>query len=169
MLYRKAALVVLLVAANTSSLYAKDAPEFETSAVVLRYPGSIALGLNDSRKLFEKSIEILQSSNFNSSSARWEWDEAKISFEYGRAVSGKHVLVTFNKAERVKTLGGYVSASELIIGLNGSHYASSVHTIDGDGNVVGHAKYLGQLCVEIVELVKEMTARSPNQTMEPTR
>jgi len=169
MLYVKAVLVILFVAANGSSLSAKDSPEFEASAVVLRYSENTALGQDDSRKLFEKSIEILQSSNFNSSSPRWEWDEVKINLEYGRAVSGMHVLVTFNKPERVKTMGGYISARELIIGLNGSQYASSVHTIDGDGKVIGHAKYLGQLCIEILELVKEITARSPNETMEPTR
>ena len=68
-----------------------------------------------------------------------------------------------------KTIGGEVTVRELVIGLNGSQYASSVHTVDGQGRVVGHAKYLGQLCIEIQELVNAVASKPPNKTMEPTR
>src|SRR5262245_31337067 len=101
--------VVLFMAANSSCVCAQASPDFDASAVVLRYPGNTTLGRDDSRRLFDKSIEILQSSNFNSSSPRWEWDEAKMNLEYARSVSGKHLLVTFRKPESIKTLGGYVA------------------------------------------------------------
>jgi hypothetical protein len=169
MRYLKAAIASLLTIAGTSTLFAKDSPEFETSAVVLRYSANIALSQGDARELFDKSIEILHSSNFNSSKPRWEWDDAKINLEYGRAVSGRHVLLTFSKPEIIKTIGGDITARELIIGLNGSQYASSVHTVDSGGKLIGHAKYLGQLCIEIQELANEIVARSPNSRMEPTR
>jgi hypothetical protein len=152
-----------------SALFAEDLPEFERSSVVLRYSGNISLPHEDARKLFKKSIEILQSSNFNSSNPKWEWDEAKINLEYGRAVSGRHVLVTFGKSETIKTIGGDITVRELVVGLNGSQYASSVHTIDSQGKVIGHAKYLGQLCIEIQELANTVASKSPNKTMEPTR
>ena len=158
--------LLLLVA---SALLAAESPEFEKSSVVLRYSGNIALNEDDARKIFEKSIEILQSSNFNSSNPKWEWDEAKINLEYGRAVSGRHVLVTFSKPETIKTLGGKITVRELVIGLNGSQYASSVHTIASNGKVVGHAKYLGQLCIEIQELANAAASKLPSKTMEPTR
>lgn len=169
MLHAKTVLVVLFVAANIPPVFAQDAPDFDTSAVVLRYSANIPLGQDDSRKLFMKSIEILRSSNFNSSSPRWQWDEAKLNLEYGRSVSGKHVLVTFNEPRKIKTIGGDVAARELIIGLNGAEVAGPVHTIDADGKVVGHAKTLGQLCIELMERVNEMAAKSPNKTMESTR
>jgi hypothetical protein len=119
--------------------------------------------------LYRKSIEILESSNFNSSNPQWEWDEAKINLEYGRAVSGRHVLVTFGEPKTVKTIGGVISVRELVIGLNGSQYANSVHTIDRDGKVIGHAKYLGQLCVEIQELANAIASASTDETMDPAR
>jgi hypothetical protein len=161
-----AALVLIIAAPD---VFAEDSPDFETSAVVLRYSGNISLNHDDARKIFEKSIEILQSSNFNSSNPKWEWDEAKVNLQYGRAVSGRHVLVTLNKPQTIKTLGGDITVRELIIGLNGSQYASSVHTVDGQGKLIGHAKYLGQLCTEIQELVNAVAAKSANKTMEPTR
>jgi hypothetical protein len=165
----KVGLATLLLIVKASTLFAEDLPEFETSAVVLRYPGNISLNHDDARKIFEKSIEILQSSNFNSSNPKWDWDEAKINLEYGRAVSGRHVLVTFSKPEIIKTIGGDITVRELVIGLNGSQYASSVHTVDIQGRVIGHAKYLGQLCIEIQELADSVASSLPNKTMEPTR
>jgi len=160
------ATLLLIVA---SALLAAESPEFERSSVVLRYPGNIALNDDDARKIFEKSIEILQSSNFNSSNPKWEWDEAKINLEYGRAVSGRHVFVTFSKPETIKTIGGEITVRELVIGLNGSQYASSVHTIASNGKVIGHAKYLGQLCIELQGLANAAASQLPNKTMEPTR
>ena len=158
---------VLLVVA--SGLFAEESPEFERSSVVLRYSGNIALTDDEARKIFRKSIEILQSSNFNSANPKWAWDTAKINLEYGRAVSGRHVLVSFGEPKIIKTIGGDIAVRELVIGLNGSQYASSVHTVDGQGKVVGHAKYLGQLCIEIQELANAISAKSPDKAMEPTR
>jgi hypothetical protein len=169
MLGVKIALTSLLLIISASALSTEDSPDFDKSAVVLRYSGNVPLSHDDARKLFRKSIEILQSSNFNSSNPKWEWDEAKINLEYGRAVSSRHVLVTFGKSQALKTIGGDITVRELVIGLNGSQYASSVHTVDNKGKVIGHAKYLGQLCVEIQEMANAIALQSPNKTMEATR
>lgn len=160
------ATLILIVAPE---VFAQELPAFESSSVVLRYSRNIALGEDDARKIFDKSIEIIQSSNFNSSAPKWEWDAAKINLEYGRAVSGRHVLVSFGKPETIKTIGGDIVVRELVIGLNGSQYASSVHTIDDHGKVVGHAKYLGQLCVDIQELANAIATKSTNKTIGPTQ
>ena len=156
----KVGLAALLLVFKASALLAGDSPEFDRSAVVLRYSRNISLNQDDGRKLFRKSIEILQSSNFNSSNPKWEWDEAKINLEYGRAVSGRHVLVTFSKLETIKTIGGHIAVRELVIGLNGSQNASSLHTVDGQGNLIGHAKYLGQLCIEMQELANAVASKA---------
>lgn len=79
------------------------------------------------------------------------------------------MAVVFGKPETIKTIGGDITVRELIIGLNGSEYASSVHTVDGQGKLIGHAKYQGQLCVEIQELAKAAASESPNEMTEPTR
>lgn len=164
MSYVKAILSSLLLMAHAAALLANDLPQFETAAVVLRYQGSEPLGHDDSRRLYEKAMEVLQSSNFNSADPKWPWDEAKLNVEYGRAVAGEHVVVTFVATQNVKTLGGYVPVRELIIGLNGPQYATSVHTIDGEGKLVGHAKYLGQLALDIVDLAKAIRGGTAHRT-----
>lgn len=169
MLRRKVGLAALLLIIQGSGAFAENLPEFESSAVVLRYSANISLDRADARKLFGKSIEVLQSSNFNSSNSQWEWDEAEVNREYGRAVSGRHVLVTFSKPEIIKTIGGDITVREFVIGLNGSQYASSVHTLDEQRRVIGHAKYAGQLCIEIQELAHAVAMKAPDKTMEPRR
>ena len=158
-----------LTAVIAVPVFAQATPHFESSSVVLRYSQDVALGEDESRKLFEKAMEILQSSNFNSSNPLWKWDEAKMNVEYGRAVSGRHVLVIFDKPEKIKTLGGLIDARELVIGLNGSQVASPVYTVDSAGKIIEHAKYLGQLCIEMMELAKDAAEKEPNKLLHATR
>jgi hypothetical protein len=40
-----------------------------------------------------------------------------------------------------------------------------VHTVDGTGGVVGHAKYEGMLCVKLLDLVKEIAANSADSAL----
>jgi len=168
-MFRMKVVIATLLLVVAPALCAEESPEFERSSVVLRYSGNIALTDDEARKIFRKSIEILRSSNFNSANPTWEWDTARINLEYGRAVSGRHALVSFGELKIIKTIGGDTAVRELVIGLNGSQYAGSLHTIDGQGKVVGHAKYQGQLCVELQELANAVAARLPDKTMEPTR
>ncbi|HEY0683610.1 MAG TPA: hypothetical protein VGD45_14855 [Steroidobacter sp.] len=150
------ALVVVLI----GSAAAADALPKHSAAVVLRYPGTAPLRSADAQQLKAKALEILRSSNFNSAAPRWEWDEATSNLEYGAAVSGRHLLVTFADPTIIETTGGKVVVKEIIIGLNTAQYASSLHTIDDKGRVVAHAKYSGTLCVELVDMVKALPRES---------
>jgi hypothetical protein len=47
--------------------------------------------------------------------------------------------------------------AEIVIGLNRNDYASSLFTVDESGAVVGHAKYSGERCVEIMKAVTQYT------------
>jgi hypothetical protein len=169
MFFARLALVFSIAVAGASSSPGQDSPDVETFAVVLRYVERIPLGQDESRELLQKSMDILRSSNFNSSSPQWKWDQAKIDFEYGQSVSGKHVLITFGKAATIPTIGGHVSARELVIGLDSLEVASPVHTVDADGRIVGHAKYQGHLCAELAALVRQIAARARDTSVEPTR
>jgi hypothetical protein len=154
---RRLALILLILIASLA--HAADAEELQPKAaasVVLRYPGTKALGADDAQKLEAKALEILHSSNFNSTAPRWEWDEAKTNLEYGAAVSRKHLLITFPTPQTIETRGGKVVVKELIIGLNNAQYANSLHTIDTNGRIVGHAKYSGMICIELLEMVKAL-------------
>jgi hypothetical protein len=139
-----------------SATEAAAPPLKEAASVVLRYPGTKALGADDTQGLKAKALEILKSSNFNSTSPLWEWDEAEINLQYGAAVSRRHLLVTFVTPETIQTVGGKIVVKEIVIGLNGSHYASSLHTVDDQGRIVGHSKYSGTSCVELLELVQAL-------------
>lgn len=160
---RLALLGLLLIASLASAAGTEEPPPKVAASVVLRYPGTKALGADDAQRLEAKALEILHSSNFNSTLPRWEWDEAKTNLEYGAAVSRNHLLVTFPTPETVETLGGKVVVKEIIIGLNNAQYADSLHTIDESGRIVGHAKYSGMICIELLDLVKALVPRqSPN-------
>ena len=158
----KLSLVALLLMLSGSA-QADEALPKHSASVVLRYPGTAPLRSDDAQRLKGKALEILESSNFNSAAPRWEWDEAKSNLEYGAAVSGRHLLVTFASPTVIETTGGKVMVKEIIIGLNTARYASSLHTVNDKGRVVAHAKYLGTLCIELVDMVKAL----PEQTTEP--
>jgi hypothetical protein len=136
-----------------------------SSQVELRYHGLRKLETEDSRRLEAKAVEILRSSEFNSSAPMWAWDESAIEKQYRQALEGDHFIVTYTPELEMSTGGGKVSVKMLVIGLLGTQYASSLHTVDGSGRIVGHAKYSGDLCIQMLNLVKSL----PNTSLERTR
>jgi len=105
-------------------------------------------------KLYAKAVEILESSNFNSRAPRWQWNMPEVHQQYRQTVAGKYLLISFKEPNKFTTVGGEVTAKEIIIGLNGRQYASALFMIDDEDRLVGHAKYSGPLCVEFLKLVK---------------
>lgn len=122
--------------------------------VVLRYGAKTALSHGAAQALYLKAVELLESSQFNSRSPRWNWDSAKILEEHRQVMTGRNLVVTFRQPQKVATMGGEVSVRQIVIGLDRPDYANSLHTIDEEGRVVGHGKYSGQLCIEFLKLVK---------------
>lgn len=153
---RLALLALALIASLASAADTEESQPKIAASVVLRYPGTKALGADDAQRLKAKALEVVHTSNFNSTAPRWEWDEARTNLEYGAAVSRKHLLVTFPTPQTIETLGGKVGVKEIIIGLNNAQYANSLHTIDSNGRIVGHAKYSGVLCIELLDMVKAL-------------
>ena len=137
-------------------------------AVVLHYGKETALTQEKAQLLYSKAVELLASSNFNSRAPRWDWSISKIHAEYRQTVSGKYLLVSFKTSRKIVTVEGEVSVREIVIGLNRpdsiaivggvsyADYASSLFTIDDEGRVVGHAKYSGPLCIELLKVVKKI-------------
>ena len=104
------------------------------------------------------ALRLLGTSNFNSERHR---DIMKATPQgtharYRRAVAGRYVLVSFEKARRIKTVGGEVEVVEVVIGLNRPEFAESLFTIDGEGRVVAHGKHSGVVAVGLAGKVKEM-------------
>lgn len=157
-------LVLVSVALLGSSARAAESGANQFWSLVLRYPHVTALGAADTERLKDKAVEILSSSNFNSAASLQEQDESTTNLQYADAVSGSHMLVTFVSPETIETVGGKIVVKEIVIGLNGPHYANSLHTIDDKGRVVGHGKFSGVSCVELLEMVKAL----PNNRLERT-
>jgi hypothetical protein len=132
---------------------AESQPEYLLS---LQYEGAAPSSPDDYTRLYDLALEIVESSNFNSRNPQWDWDLADILRDYRRAVDGRYLLISFVKPRSVKTVGGDLTIKEILIGLNGSEYASSLHTVDDEGRIVGHAKYRGELCIELLQLVTSM-------------
>ena len=166
---KRAIQTLSLVAVLASAVLSAELPsKANGAAVVLRFEGSSTLTDEEQQRLIAAAQKVLASSQFNSMNPQWEWDIPKVLTEYGDAVAGKHLLLYFPQPKRFDTVGGTITAREVLIGLNRQDYASSLHTIDSSGQVVGHAKYSGTLCIELKKLVDAIVSE-PNKTMEPTR
>ena len=124
--------------------------------VTLRYGKQRALAPEAIQALYSKAIEVLESSNFNSRAPRWQWNISKLHQDYRETVAGKYLLISFPAPQKMKTVGGEISVREILIGLNRSDYASSLFTIDDEGRIVGHGKYSGGLCIELLQVVKKI-------------
>ncbi len=82
---------------------------------------------------------------------------SRVQRDYRQAVAGSFLVVTFSPPQRVQTVGGDVTAAEIVIGLNRNDYAYGLFTIDSSAAIVSHAKYAGDLCIQILENIKRLT------------
>ena len=158
---------IALVSASLRCAIAVAEPMPTGVALDLHFETDRWLTRDDTQRLYGKALLVLESSNFNSSAPLWGWDMSKVLAEYSDAVARDRLIITFTEPERISTVGGTIAVREIVIGLNRPDYASSLHTVDDQGQVVGHAKYNGFLCIEFLDLVKAIAL--PNETMEPTR
>jgi hypothetical protein len=134
------------------------APTDSDGDVALHYDKEIALSDDAAQKLRLSAIELVESSNFNSSIPKWrdQWGIAKIQEHYRKTVAGRYLLISFKNTRKIKTCGGEISVTEIIIGLNGDYYGGPLYTIDDEGRIIAHSKYSGQQCIGLLEVVKEI-------------
>lgn len=111
------------------------------------------------QQLAQEALQLVKSSNFHSGPGdKYHFFTLTgVQNDYRREVAGKYLLVSFSTARAIKTTGGDVTVSEVVIGLNRNDYASSLFTIDGTGRVVAHTKYSGERCIEIFKTIKQLT------------
>ncbi|GEM_PF-2526103 len=162
MTFRKLFALTMLLASSLVGAAAdtNQPPSTNGFTLALRHGKEKALSHDAVQTLYSKAVELLESSNFNSRAPRWDWNISEILEGYRTTVSGKYVLVSFKEAQKIKTIGGELSVREIVIGLNRPDYASSLYTIDDEGRIVGHAKYSGLLCIELLKLVKKIAGEA---------
>ena len=131
--------------------------------VALHYEKEIPLNSEAVQTLYSNAVDLLETSNFNSRAPLWDWSISKLHEQYRQTVSGKYLIVSFKVPRKFATVGGEVSVREIVIGMNRPDYASALFTIDGEGRVVGHAKYSGPKCIELLNAVKQIANDADGQ------
>ena len=154
--------IVFVTAVTSIAIAETNRPAASKAAytVTLRFGKQTPLTREAVQTLYSKALELLETSNFNF--------RLRVHEEYRQTVAGKYLLVSLKEPQKIKTVGGEVSVREIVIGLNRSNsiaivegvsyadYASSLFTIDDEGRVVVHAKFSGQMCIELMKLVKKI-------------
>jgi hypothetical protein len=151
-------LITKLALIGFSQETAPTAPATSDGKVTLHDGKDIPLSDNAAQTLRSKALKLLESSNFNSSVAKWRelWGTAKIQNAYRKAVAGKFLLLTFDQPQKMNTTGGDVTVTEIVVSLNGSDNPSELFTIDNENRVVMHVKYSGLLSVDLLDFVKSI-------------
>jgi len=129
----------------------------------LYYKKEVVISSEAIQSLYSNSVQLVETSNFNSRNtpaSSWPFDVTRTQDDYRKAVSGRYLLVAFKETQKIKTQGGELGVKEIIIGLNRPDIASSLHTVDNEGRVVGHAKYAGPLCSIIMDAVKKAASKA---------
>lgn len=151
---RHLALAIVLFARFAS------AEAMDPQAVIeLHWPGKVLAGEDAQQRVLSKALQVLRSSNFHSGPGDdlHLFKVPEVQREYRKEVAGRFLVISFPTARWITTVGGEIMVGEIVIGLNGEQYASSLFTIDESGHIVGHAKYSGTTCVELLQLVRDAT------------
>ena len=108
------------------------------------------------QQLHQQALQLLETSNFHSGPGdKYHFFTLlDVESEYRKTVMGKFLVITFPTPQKITTVGGEITVLEIIVGLNGNDYASSLFTIDDSGRVIEHSKYSGTLSIEILKTAK---------------
>ena len=130
------------------------------AAVELHWPGKTLVSAEAQQQVLVKALQVLQSSNFHSGPGdRYHYfNVADVQRSYRKEVAGRFLVISFPAPRTMTTVGGEVVVGEIVIGLNGEQYASDLFTIDDAGRVIGHSKYSGVACVELLQTIRDATA-----------
>ena len=110
--------------------YANGLSSGSPYSLALRYGNDGPHAQTTLQPLYSKALEVLESSNFNSRTTRWDQDLGSIIEGFRETVAGNYFVVSFKEPRKIKTIGGQVAVREIVIGLNGQDYANALYTID---------------------------------------
>ncbi len=130
---------------------ARGAPAGAASTVSFHHHGLVNDAGASADTLRKLALKFLGSSNFNTVAHARILNESvpAVQERYRRVVAGDCLVITYDHPIKVRTVGGDVSAFEIVIGLNRPDYADDLFTIDDLGRVVGHGKYSGVIGIEL--------------------
>jgi hypothetical protein len=108
--------------------------------------------------LQSSTLRLLESSNFNSERHRdiLKATPERVDAAYRKTLSGRYLIVAFDKPQRIDTVGGDIVVLKIVVGLNREDYADALYSIDAQGGVVTHGKYSGGLAIELLKEVRKV-------------
>jgi hypothetical protein len=103
--------------------------------------------------IYSWALRLVSSSQGNSRTRDWAFPMWEVTQEYQDALSGDYLRVDLASTAAIKTMGGVIHASAVVLSLDSfgsdsrskypDHFVDSLFTIDANGTVVGHALYSG--------------------------
>ena len=115
----------------------------------------MALSQSETEMLYTNLIDMVRSSNFNSSQPRtqdWpEYQAAGAQSDYNWVVSSNYLAATLKDEQAIQTVGGTVNVKEIVLGLDNGHGRNQLFTKDAKGQIMSHGKYNGPLWVQLCQ------------------
>lgn len=111
-------------------------------SVQIRMPRLWKLNEKSQKKIAAQVIRLLKTSEFNSARQpnRFQGGLTRTQAYYRKTASVSHLVLSFKKPQKFRTIGGEIEAAEVVIGLSHKSHHSSLFTVDAKGVVVEHAK-----------------------------
>lgn len=125
------------------------------ATVTLRHAGRVDAPPAAQSRLLELGEALLKSSNFNTEKHARVMGQSAVDVDtrYRHVIAGDHIAIAYARTVTVKTVGGEVPVSRIVIGLGRPDYADALFTLDGAGRVVAHGKYSGGIAIRLREAV----------------
>jgi hypothetical protein len=109
-------------------------------------------------RLRQQLTSLLKSSNFNSGPGdKYRiFTSSGLQQDYRDAIAtGEYLLMTLSPAQKISTIGGEVTVAEIVVGMRSPGSKNSVFTIDESGTIICHAKYSGEVYMELKKTVAQ--------------
>lgn len=155
--------LILLLCTSLLVRFTTPSHAAEPATAELHLEGKPAvLSEQGQQALCQQAIQLVETSNFHSDPGDQYhiFKLPQVQNDYRREVAGKFLLIAFSTPRKIKTIGGEITVSEIVVGLNRDDYASSLFTIDESGRVIGHAKYAGDRCIQLLNAVKKLIPKA---------
>jgi hypothetical protein len=119
-----------------------DGDEGSDQTVKIAYPGVDIPTRDTKASISDLALGLLRSSELNSARHvdHFPGGTRRVHANYRKAFKGRHLVIAFDVPKSIKTSGGKVTASEIVVDLNHADRKDPLFTIDLEGRVIEHAK-----------------------------
>jgi hypothetical protein len=152
--------MVTIPALGDTNQPAASEPDY---SVELHQGKEIVLSQSAAQTLCSNVVELVKTSNFNSTQPGFDVPYFKEILTYRQTISTKstYLVVSFKEPRNIKTVGGEINVQKIIIGLNPEYWhlygGPTLFTKDNEARLAMHEKYDGPMCVELLKFLTKIT------------